>query len=315
MTRVHPAATDERQTASSVLLVRPASFGFNAETAATNRFARVVGAADLAATVRAEFDCVAGRLAAAGVEPVIFEDNPAPAKPDAIFPNNWVSFHADGTMVVYPMAADSRRRERQPERLRALLEHAGFCVRRTVDLTVHERHGRFLEGTGSLVLDRPGRIAFAAVGPRTDRAVIAEFDRLLGYSTFAFDAADETGQAIYHTNVLLSLGRRFAIVCLAAVDAGERAALAEAIEAGGRTLIDVDFGQLRRFACNLIELGSRSGEPVIALSTGALASLTADQRRALERCGSLVDADIPTIEAVGGGGVRCMIADIHLPRA
>jgi hypothetical protein len=303
----------EPQTAASVLMVRPASFGFNAETAASNAFARQPIDA-VGAQVLGEFETVAARLSDAGVEVLILPDQPAPAKPDAIFPNNWVSFHADGTLVTYPMAADSRRRERQPERLRDLLDAAGFEVRRTIDLTTHELGGRFLEGTGSLILDRPARRAFASVGPRTDRAVIAEFDAALGYSTFCFDAADPAGRAIYHTNVLMSLGSRFAILCLDAVPADQQSGLVEAIAAGGRALIEVDFGQLQSFACNIIELNSVGG-PVIALSTGALASLRPDQRRALESYAQLIDADIPTIEAVGGGGVRCMIADIHLPRA
>jgi hypothetical protein len=195
-----------------------------------------------------------------------------------------------------------------------LLKGRGCQISRIVDLTEHERRGRFLEGTGSLILDRPARRAFASIGPRTHPEVVAEFDRELGYSTMTFDARDRGGRPIYHTNVLMSLGERFAVLCVEAVAAEERSALLAEIEAGGRTLIDVDFGQLASFACNLIELRGRDG-PAIALSSAALQSFRSDQRRALESFGELVVADIPTIETVGGGSVRCMIADVHLPRA
>ncbi len=314
MTAEQSELSPELQTAASVLMVRPATFGFNVETAATNVFAREPSDGDIVKRVLAEFDGVSARLAEVGVEVLVLCDLPSPAKPDAIFPNNWVTLHADGTLATYPMAAPSRRFERQPERLRGLLESRGFHVRRMVDLSEHERHGRFLEGTGSLILDRPNRRAFAAIGPRTDLAALADFEAQMGYHTVCFSAADETGRPVYHTNVLLSLGTRFAMLCLDAVVPDQRTALVERIESSGRTLIRADFAQLRCFACNILELRGQSGEPVIALSTGALRSLRPDQRRALESFGQLIDADIPTIEAVGGGGVRCMIADIHLPR-
>ena len=183
-----------------------------------------------------------------------------------------------------------------------------------IDLSGHEQAGRFLEGTGSLVFDRPGRRAYAALGPRTDRQALAEFGERLGYSTFAFDAADARGRPIYHTNVLLSLGTRFALLCAEAVRPEQRQALIDDIEASGRTLIAVDYAQMRGFACNLIELRSAAGEPLIALSAAARSSFRPDQLRLLESFGELVEAAIPTIEAVGGGSLRCMIADIHLPR-
>lgn len=308
-------ASQERQASNAILMVRPASFAFNPEAAATNVFARPSDDADIAGRALGEFDRLADRLAAAGIDVVVLDDSPAPPRPDAIFPNNWVSFHADGTMVLYPMAAPTRRLERDAEGLKRLLAASGFDVRNIIDLSFHERHGHFLEGTGSLVLDRPGRRAYASLSPRTDPRVIADFDDRLDYSTLLFDAHDRSGRPIYHTNVLLSLGTRFAMLCTETVPAEYREVLVGEIEAGGRELIDVDYGQLRRFACNLIELRSGSGEPVIALSSAALASFNPDQRRRLERFGELVDADIPTIETVGGGGVRCMIADIHLPRA
>ncbi len=305
----------EAQSSDAVLLVRPAGFGFHAEAAQSNAFASAAEDPELSTRVLREFDELAQRLNDAGVEVLVLEDSPEPAKPDAIFPNNWVSFHADGTMVLYPMATQARRLERNSDGLTQLLASSGFELRNVIDLSFHERHGHFLEGTGSLVLDRPERRAFANLSPRTDAQVIADFDDRLDYSTLVFDAHDRSGRPIYHTNVLLSLGAKFAVLGTDTLPDEYREVLSDEIEASGRTLIGVDYDQLREFACNLIELRSRSGDPLIALSSAALASLRPDQRRLLESFGQLIDTAIPTIEAVGGGSVRCMIADVHLPRS
>jgi len=303
----------ERQASNAALLVRPASFGFNPETAASNAFASAA-AEDIGDAVLREFDSVVQRLDGAGVEVLVLEDSPEPPKPDAIFPNNWVSFHSDGTMVLFPMEAVSRQIEREPARLTALLVERGFEVRRTIDLSHHERHGRFLEGTGSLVLDRTERRAFASLSPRTDPHVIADFDDRLDYTTLLFAAHDRAGRPIYHTNVLLSLGTRFAVLCTDVIEKEYHQLLIDEIEASGRAVIGVDFDQMHSFACNIIELEDRSGGPVIAISSAAKACLQSDQLRRLESFGELLDVPIPTIERVGGGGIRCMIADVHLPR-
>jgi hypothetical protein len=304
----------EPQSASAVLLVRPAAFGFNAEAAQSNVFAHASGDSEAARKALVEFDTLASRLADAGVEVLVLDDTPSPPKPDAVFPNNWFSTHADGTMVLYPMATAPRRLERRAEDVRALLERNGFELRSVVDLSGHEDRGRFLEGTGSLVLDRLLRRAYANLGPRTDPGVIAEFDRQMGYSTLVVDARDPGGRPIYHTNVFLGLGAGFAMLCLDAVAEQDRRELTETLKSSGRTIIELSFAQLRRFGCNVLELRSNEDEPVIALSVKALSNLKPDQVRALEKFGSLVAVDIPTIEAVGGGSVRCMIAEIHLPR-
>jgi hypothetical protein len=307
--------SNDPQTADAVLLVRPVAFGFHAEAAASNAFAAASTDPEVGLRAAREFDAVADRLAAAGVDVLILEDSPDVPKPDAIFPNNWVSFHADGTMVLYPMATEARRQERNTPGVKALLQERRFEVRRVLDLSSCERVGHFLEGTGSLVLDRQRRRAFASLSPRTTPAAVEQFDHQLGYSTFAFDARDRSGRPVYHTNVLLSLGAGFAVLCRDVVDQAREDALIGEIETSDRILITVDYEQLRNFACNLIELRNRAGEPVIALSSAALASFRADQKRQLERFGQLVDVPIPTIEAVGGGSVRCMIAEVHLPRA
>ena len=304
----------ERQTADAVLLVRPAAFGFHAEAAASNAFAVPSADAGVRAHAIRESDRLARRLDDAGVEVIVLDDRAEPGKPDAVFPNNWVSFHADGTMVLYPMATERRRLERETIEVSRLLGEHGFAVRRTIDLSPHEQHGRFLEGTGSLILDRPHRKAFASRSIRTHPEVVSAFDEALGYRTFLFDAADHAGRAIYHTNVLLSLGTHWAILCTEAVAQPDRAPLIAEIRDSGRTLVEVGFDQMRRFCCNILELRSRAGDPVIAMSTTALNALTSEQRRPLEGLATLADARIPTIEAVGGGSVRCMIAEVHLPR-
>ena len=304
----------ERQTANAVLLVRPANFGFHAEAAASNAFAVHSADEGLRAHAIRESDRLARRLDEAGVEVLVLDDSPEPGKPDAVFPNNWVSFHPDGTMVLYPMATERRRLERDTIAVSQLLASRGFVVRRTVDLSQHERDGRFLEGTGSLILDRPRRHAFASRSARTHPEVVAAFDEALGFETHLFDAFDHAGRAIYHTNVLLSLGTDWAILCTEAVAEADREELRGAIYDSGRTLVEVGFDQMRGFCCNILELRSRAGEPVIAMSHAALRTLQPDQRRTLERFATLADVRVPTIEAVGGGSVRCMIAEVHLPR-
>ena len=306
---------DDCQTAAAVLLVRPAAFGFHAEAAASNAFAVASADAGVRAEAIREFERLARRLDEAGVEVLVLDDSPNPGKPDAVFPNNWVSFHADGTLVLYPMATERRRLERETIAVSRVLAEHGFTVLRTVDLSPYEQKGRFLEGTGSLILDRPRRRAFASRSLRTHPGVVAAFDKALGYDTYLFDAADEAGRPIYHTNVLLSLGTDWAVLCSEAVAEADRAALTASIRESGRTLVEVNFAQMRGFACNILELRGRSGDPVVAMSSAALSALTPEQRRTLERFAALADVPVPTIEAVGGGSVRCMIAEVHLPRA
>jgi hypothetical protein len=306
--------TSDAQTSGTVLMVRPSRFGFHADAAQSNAFAQATSEIDVNAVLR-EFDGAVEALERAGVEVLILEDTPDPPKPDAVFPNNWVSFHADGTMVLYPMATAARRLERDPERLKALLQASRFEVRQVVDLSFHERNGHFLEGTGSLILDRPQRRAYANLSPRTDAIVIADFDDRLDFSTLLFEANDRAGRPIYHTNVVLSLGTQFAVLCTEAVAPEFREVLIDEIEATGRKLIEVAYDQMRGFGCNLIELKGRGGAPVIALSSAARRSFTPEQLKLLESFGAFAEADIPVIERVGGGSLRCMIADVHLPCA
>jgi hypothetical protein len=314
--------TAEPQSAAAVLMVRPARFGFNPETAASNAFqsapspGQVPGriGTDAQASALREFDGLADQLQRAGIEVVVGEDTPEPPKPDAIFPNNWVSFHHDGTVVLYPMLAPNRRQERREDLLRRVTREGGFRVVRTVDLTHRETEGEFLEGTGSMVLDRTNRIAYACLSPRTDLDVLGEFAQLLDYELVTFEALDVDASPIYHTNVLMAVGTRFAVLCADVVrDHGSRTAVTEKLCATGHRVIEISIGQMERFAGNLLELAAPSGK-VIALSTNAWGSLEPPQRRVLEGEGTVVAADIPVIERLGGGGVRCMLAEIHLPR-
>jgi hypothetical protein len=262
---------------------------------------------------RAEFDGLASALERAGVRVVIAADSDAPPKPDAIFPNNWVSFHEDGTVVLYPLLAPNRRAERREPLIEAAAAATAGLIRRIVDLSAREQEEKYLEGTGSLVLDRVHRLAYASLSPRTHLDVLADFAHELDYELVTFDAADGAGRLIYHTNVLLSIGRAFAIVCGESIrDARHREAVTARLRATGHEIIEISLAQLHAFAGNALELTGRRG-PLIALSGSAWASLDAGQRRALERHGEPVLGEIPSIERFGGGSVRCMLAEIHLP--
>ena len=309
-----PAPESDRQCADAVLLIRPACFGANPETVASNRFQQGAAAPDAPHAARREFEMLASQLAEAGVAVHIADDSPEPAKPDACFPNNWVTFHDDGRVVLYPLLAASRRVERREEPL-ALLRGAGYRIARTIDLTHWEQRGEYLEGTGSLVLDRCHRIAYACWSPRTTRAALADFAKRFSYRVVSFDAGGPGGHAIYHTNVMMAIGERFAVLCPDAIpDPEQRARVLQALEQTGHELIAIGIAQMNGFAGNLLALKSQQGEPLIAMSAAAWGSLAPPERRALERHGRIVTAAIPTIERHGGGSVRCMIAEVFLPR-
>jgi len=308
----------EPQSAQAVLMVRPASFGFNLQTAASNAFQQNPSEAAETETqglALDEFDAVAKALQRAGVDVLVAPDTVLPVKPDAVFPNNWVSFHFDGTVTLYPMLALNRRWERREEVLEQVVREGGFRVLRTFDLTHREAEGKFLEGTGSLVLDRPHRVAYASLSPRTDLDVLGEFAQLLDYDLVTFEARDSATQPVYHTNVVMAIGTRFAVVCgEAIVEPTHRDAVFNQLRAAGHDIVDISRRQMLDFAGNVLELAPAAGGHVIALSTTAWRSLESAQRRVLESHAEVIPVSIPTIERVGGGGVRCMLAEIHLPR-
>jgi len=305
----------ESQTASDVLMIRPVRFCGNEQTAVSNRFQNLsVVESDVQVRARAEFDGLAAALKMAGVRVHCFDDTPEPHTPDSIFPNNWVSFHADGSTVLYPMLAPNRRLERRLDILESLSAQHRLQIRKTIDLTYREEEQKFLEGTGSLVLDRVNHLAYACLSPRTHLDVLGEFSQLLDYEVIAFDAKDSSGMPIYHTNVLLSIGRNYAVICSESIAESQRPAVVESLRATRHVVIDVTYRQMYAFAANILELGTQRGGSIVALSERAASVFTADQLEQLAAlAGPLVKASIPTIETLGGGGVRCMLAEVHLP--
>jgi hypothetical protein len=308
----------ERQTTMHVLLVRPCHFGSNPETAGSNAFQQDVSdlAGETQARALAEFNGLVQALRSVGVVAIVFDDTDAPVKPDAVFPNNWVSFHGDGRVYLYPMEATSRRAERRAEIVAALSENHGFHVREIIDLSAAEDDGLFLEGTGSMVLDRVNRVIYAAMSSRTHMSVLADFAQQADYEITAFDAIDSGGRPIYHTNVMMAIGTGFAIICADAIaDDLKRKTVLARLAAGGREIIEISIRQMENFAGNLLELTNESGASVIVLSRTANAALTADQRNSLARFGQVLPVAIETIEKVGGGSVRCMLAEVFLPHS
>ncbi len=304
--------------APAVLMVRPAAFGFNEDTAATNLYQnRPVETAPgaLAENAVREFDSLAAAIRSSGVEVIVIEDRREPQTPDAVFPNNWISCHADGTVVLYPMCAPSRRMERRDDLIPMLRSDYGFRVARVVDLTHYERGRRFLEGTGSIVFDHLGHCAYANLSARTHREPLGEIAAVLGYEPVVFHATDRAGNAVYHTNIVMSIGTDFAVVALEAIrDSNERAAVGERLEATGRRMIRISLDQMERFAGNVLEVSDRNGRHILVMSTAARAAYDSEQVAMLEASVDIVAVPLPTIETVSGGSARCMLVEVFLPR-
>lgn len=307
----------ESQLASTVMMVRPARFESNPLTAASNRFQGRCAAtpAEQHGLALAEFNALASAIQAKGVAVIVVDDTSEPHTPDAIFPNNWVSFHADGRVVLYPMEAPNRRTERRMDVIERLNSEMGFHVSDIVDLTHHEANGHYLEGTGSMVLDRANRVAYACLSTRTQLDPLGEFAQRMDYDVIAFDALDRDGVPIYHTNVLMNVGENLAVICDSAIRKDEqRAAVLESLLASGHEIVSLSYDQLDAFAGNMLELKNSTGERVVAMSAQALESLDAGQRAVLETNGRVVASPINTIESSAGGSVRCMLAEVHLPK-
>jgi hypothetical protein len=300
------------------MMIRPLRFISNPQTAQTNRFQNLAAAPTASvAQARAliEFEGLERALLDAGVDVVAFDDTPEPHKPDSIFPNNWVSFHADGTAVLYPMYAENRRPERRADIIESGLSGRGYDVRQVIDLSPYEKQNRFLEGTGSLILDRVNRIAYACLSPRSDATLVAEFGRRLGYAVQTFEAVSADGHAVYHTNVIMSVGAALAVFCADMVTDRARAdAIVGLLRDTGHEVVLIDRDQVNRFAGNVLELETAERGPVLAMSAQAEAAFTPAQRKVIERHVRIVSAPISNIELCAGGSVRCMLAEIHLPR-
>ncbi|GAB3928839.1 citrulline utilization hydrolase CtlX [Larkinella terrae] len=306
----------QAQATSNLLMIRPVRFGFNEQTAGSNSFQDRKMATqnrdEVQQNALREFDEMTHQLIAAGVNVIIYDDLPESHTPDSIFPNNWVSFHYSGTVVVYPMEAPNRRLERRMDIIDDLSRK--FDVARIIDLTHFEQEGKYLEGTGSLVFDRMKRVAYACLSPRTDAVVLAEFAEKTGYSVVTFSAVDAAGIPVYHTNVVMCIGDVFAIVCLAAiVNPDERLMVRQSLVNSGKHVIDITMEQMAHFAGNMLLVTSRKGQKLLIMSTQAFDSLTVRQRDELDDFATLFHFDLGTIERNGGGSARCMMAEIHLP--
>ncbi len=310
------ASEKESQLASAVLMIRPVRFHSNPLTADSNRFQGKMDAspAEQQAAAAREFDGLKAALTGAGIRVVEVADTEDPPTPDAIFPNNWISTHADGRVVLYPMEAANRRTERRDEIVEMLAGEQGFKVSGVVDLSPHELSGRYLEGTGSLVLDRVNRVAYACLSSRTHLDALGDFAQQLDYDVVAFDAVDRDGAPIYHTNVMMNVGEGLAVICDESIPrADQREAVLQSLRRTGHEVLSLSFEQMNAFAGNMLELRSESGERVLAMSEQARRSLNDEQRGKIEAYATIVSAPIDNIESSAGGSVRCMLAEIHLP--
>ena len=296
-------------------MVRPEHFGYNEETAGSNAFQKKVLLCEYQSIRQCaleEFEFFVKKLEDHDIEVMVFDSPKDRMSPDAVFPNNWISLHDDGRVVLYPMLAKNRRTERRPE----IIDEIGkrFVVREIIDLTHEEEQGRILEGTGSVVFDHVNRFAFANESPRTNKHLFFDLCEKLGYQGVFFHAEDEHGKDIYHTNVLMTIGTGYAVICREAIVREDRDNVLNALYGNGLKVMEISYEQMGRFAGNMIELASRSGERYLVMSKSAFEVLTGEQRAFLENFATLLHADIKNIEAVGGGSARCMIAGIHLPR-
>lgn len=302
------------QTTHHLLMVRPVRFGFNEETATNNAFQQKSESAEEALRTQRqavnEFDAYVALLRENGVDVDVLQDTPEPFTPDSIFPNNCFSTHCEGerrTLVLYPMFANNRRLERDK-----LLQGINLQdYNEVIDLTRYEQDHLYLEGTGSLVLDREHHIAYACVSPRTHEKVVREWARLLGYECLLFDSTDENDIPIYHTNVMMHVGTGYAVVCLDSIsDPSKRELLRQTLQRTGKEIVEISYEQMNHFAGNMLEVNNRDGEQLLVMSATARAILTPTQLSLLEKYVRIISPDIHAIETAGGGSARCMLAEI-----
>ena len=302
------------QTTSHILMIRPVNFGYNAETAVNNAFQ--VAGMDAEAQKKAlrEFDDFVSVLRSNGVDVTVVQDTPEPHTPDSIFPNNWISFHNDGTVIFYPMYATNRRLERKQhviDTVRSLFE-----IKSQIDLSSYESKNIFLEGTGSIVLDRDNKIAYACLSPRTDKKVLEDFCKQTGFKPVSFRAVDSKGREIYHTNVMMCVADRYVVICLESIDdKTERENVTTAITGSGKEIIEISFDQMNHFAGNMLQVENVSGQKLLVMSSQAFRSLTKQQVDKLSSYNNIIHSPLVTIETNGGGSARCMMAEVHLPLA
>ena len=311
----------KRQITSSIMMIRPVAFRFNEQTAVNNYYQQVLEgltADQVQAQAQNEFDTFVEKLRAKGVEVVVVEDTLEPNTPDSIFPNNWISFHQDGRVGLYPMCAENRRLERRDDILTILKDEHNFTINEVIDFSHYESEDLFLEGTGSMLLDRVNKIVYAALSLRTDAKILADFCEHFDYKAVAFTSNQTVGTerlAIYHTNVMMCLGEGFAVLCADTVDDEvERKALVDSLEATDKEVIYITEAQKHRFAGNMLQVESKTGEKYLVMSTSAHQSLSPEQVEQIEKHCQILSSSLDTIEACGGGSARCMMAEIFLPK-
>lgn len=303
--------TERSQTTSHLLMIRPVRFEFNAQTAVNNAFQLATTSEDTAQKARHEFDAFAKLLMENDVDVTIVDDTPDPHTPDSVFPNNWISFETDGTLLLYPMFAENRRAERKEHVVEAISQK--FEVREKIDLTAWEKQSAFLEGTGSMVLDRENKIAYACLSPRTHATVMNEFCNRMGYKPVMFASTDESGKPVYHTNVMMCVADRYVVICLNSIrDTSERKKVEETILDTGKEIITISMEQMNRFAGNMLQVKNKSGEKLLVMSSQAFSSLTDDQKQKLNSFNRIVHSPLEIIETNGGGSARCMLAEVFL---
>lgn len=317
MRTITSSAQIQPQSTSHIMMIRPVQFGFNTETAESNEFQRK----DLAQNspdsaqqeAKEEFDLMISQMEKTGLDLHIYDDNEDKYRPDAVFSNNWVSFHQSGKVVLYPMMAENRRAERRLDIIEDLKKD--YKVEEIIDLTYFEEQGKFLEGTGSMVLDRRYKIAYACLSPRTHPEVLDAFAKSLGYETVTFSASDENDKPVYHTNVLMCVGDIFAVVCLEAIkDPDERQLVRSVLEQTNKYIVEISLSQMHHFAGNMLMVRNKNQDKFLVMSTQAYESLTKKQRDILSDYARIAHTDLSVIETNGGGSARCMMTEIHLPR-
>ena len=300
------------QTTSHILMIRPVNFEFNAETAGNNAFQIKSNTEDVHSKALKEFNEFVSLLRKNDVDIIVVDDTPAPHTPDSLFPNNWISFHHDGTILLYPMYASNRRAERKEHVLEKI--YTRFKVTNKIDLSYNEKTDLFLEGTGSMVLDRENRIAFACLSQRTNKKVLDEFCEKMNYKAVVFNSVDDDGLPIYHTNVMMCVADKYVVICLDSIPAlEEKDKVTKAIIKTGKEIIDISYEQLNHFAGNMLQIENNKKEKLLVMSTQAYLSLTGEQVQKLNTYNRIIHSTLTTIETNGGGSARCMMAEIHLP--
>ncbi|MBY0480413.1 MAG: amidinotransferase [Chitinophagaceae bacterium] len=300
------------QTTSHILMIRPARFNFNAETAVNNSFQNYSNDASIPEKALAEFDSFVKVLREHAIDVTVIQDVESPYTPDSIFPNNWISFHADGIVCLYPMFAENRRLERKPSVLDLLSEK--FEIDNILDFTGQEERGLFLEGTGSMVLDRDNQLAYACLSVRTDENVLQQFCDEMGFQPVVFSALDADEFPIYHTNVMMCIADQYAVICLESIpDLAERTFIVDQILATDKKIIPISIDQMNRFAGNMLQVENGEGQKYLVMSTQAFKSLTEEQIEQITAFNEIIHSDLSVIEANGGGSARCMMAEIFLP--